>query len=391
MDGWIEEDVKKIGMEGEYRKHKFVLLCGDSLNSLGVLRSLGEDGIEPYIILLQEGHISLLSKSKYPKKIIFSSSYEESIQILLSQFSDETYKPFVLTTDDNHEQILDEHYDELIDRFYIFNGGSRGAVTKYMDKMELCSLAMECGFEVPCSEVVVPGTLPKKLKYPVFTKTINPYSDGWKRDVYICNDEKELLEAYQGMVSPALIVQEYIDKVGEISMQGVSICGGEHVFLPFERMYLRFSKTSFGGYMYYQQFDNKELRDKIQSMIRKINYSGCFEIEFLVDRKNVFYFLEINLRFSASNYGVNYGGVNQAVLWAKSTLSNSIDVDSVVTKNGRYYVMNEPEDVHYIKKVGLLRWIKQFLTADSYYLYNAKDTFPMWSFWFQKLKKKIKK
>lgn len=378
-------------MNGDYKKHKFILLTGDNLNALGVLRSLGEDGITPYIILLQEGHISLLSKSKYPKKIILSSSFEESFQLLLSQFSNETYKPFVLTTDDNHEQILDEHYDELIDRFYFFNGGSRGVVTKYMDKMELCRLATECGFKVPSSEVVVPGILPKNLKFPVFTKTINPYSEGWKRDVFICYDEKELLAAYQGMVSPALIVQEYIDKVGEISMQGISVCGGEKVFLPFERMYLRFSKTSFGGYMYYQRFVNEELREKIQSMIKKINYSGCFEIEFLVDKSNDLYFLEINLRFSASNYGVNYGGVNQAVLWAKSTLSNSIDVDFSVIKDRRFYAMNEPEDVFYFKKVGLFRWIKQFLTADSYYLYNAKDSFPMWSFWFQKIKRKMGK
>lgn len=378
-------------MNDDYKNHKFILLCGDNLNSLGVLRSLGEDGIVPYIILLQEGHISLLSKSKYPKKIIPSSSFEESYRILLAQFSNEAYKPFILTTDDNHEQILDEHYDELVGKFYFFNAGAQGRVTKYMDKMELCKLAEKCGLRVPSSEVVVPGILPKSLKYPVFTKTINPYSEGWKRDVFICNNEEELLEAYQGMVSPALIIQEYVDKVGEISMQGISICGGEKVFLPFERMYLRFSKTNFGGYMYYQRFSNDGLREKIQSMIREIGFSGCFEIEFLVDKNDNLYFLEINLRFSASNYGVNFGGVNQAALWAKSTLGNSIIADSNSIRDRRFYVINEPEDVKYIRKVGICCWIKQFLTADSYYLFNAKDPVPMLSFWFQKLTRKLKK
>lgn len=379
-----------VEISEDYKKHKFILLCGDNMNSLGVLRSLGEDGIAPYVIL-QKNRTSLLSKSKYPKTIIPSSSFEESLHILLSQFSNETYKPFILTTDDNHEQLLDEHYDEIIDRFYFFNGGCRGMVTRYMDKMELCRLAAKFGLKVPCSEVVVPGTLPKSLKYPVFTKTINPYSAGWKRDVFICNDENELLSAYKSMVSPSLIVQEYIDKVGEISMQGISICGGEKVFLPFERMYLRFSKKAFGGYMYYQRFDNDDLREKIQAMIKEINYSGCFEIEFLIDKSNNLYFLEINLRFSASNYGVNYGGVNQAVIWAKSTLNNCICVNSNGIRNKRYYVMNEPKDVCYIKNVGLFRWIWQFLTADSYYLYNAKDPIPMLSFWFQKLTRKLKK
>lgn len=378
-------------MGEEYRKHKFILLCGDNLNSLGILRSLGEDGVIPYVILLQEGHISLIRKSKYPKIVINSSSFDESYQILLSQFTNEAKKPFILTTDDNHEQIIDEHYDELVDKFYFFNAGNRGRVTLYMDKMELCKLAEKCGFNVPKSEVVNPGVLPTSLKYPVFTKTINPYTKGWKHDVYICDDEQELLTAYRNMISPSLIIQEYIEKIGEISMQGVSICGGEQIFIPFERMYLRYSKTSFGGYMYYQRFEDDDLRRRIQSMIKEIGYSGCFEIEFLVDKNNCLYFLEINLRFSASNYGVNYGGVNQAVSWAKSTLNNSICVDFSCIRNKRFYVVNEPEDLRYARKVGFPTWIKQFLSADAYYLFNAKDPKPMFSFWFQKFVRKLKK
>lgn len=216
--------------EKEVYLHKHILICGDNINSLGIIRSLGEKGIRPIVIVVEEGHIPLVSKSKYVSKLIKTESFEESYEELL-KFADPACKPFVYTTDDNHESMLDLHYNELKDGYYFFNAGEAGRVTKLMNKDVLCDLAKECGFRIPAKEAVKRGELPKKINYPVITKTLTPYSAGWKRDVGIYHGDEELAEAYKGMISEELLLQEYVEKKNEYEIHGFSINNGEQIYL----------------------------------------------------------------------------------------------------------------------------------------------------------------
>lgn len=374
----------------QIKQHQHIIVCGDNVNSLNILRSLGEKGIIPIVIMQDEGHLPLLSSSRYIGKIIHVEGFDQALNKLL-EYADSKYPPFVYITDDNHLQILDSNYDLLKDKFFVFNAGEKGRLSYFLDKEKQCILAKECGFLVPNFEEVERGQLPQYLNYPIITKTSNSYSAGWKIDVTICNSENELKQAYSKMISKRLLLQEYVEKIGEYSMQGISIDEGREVFMPFERMYLRYSKTSFGGYMYYQPFQNEELRKQVQNMLQKIKFSGCFEIEFLVDKEQQLHFLEINFRFSASNYGVNNGGVNLPYLWAKSVLQNTIDISDLQIKKERYYVINEVSDWTYAKKVGYMKWLKQLFSANGYYLYNSKDLKPFTIWWMQKIKRKFSK
>lgn len=383
----IKSEENNMSIDSEIKKHRHILVCGDNVNSLNIVRSLGERDIAPTVILFKDDSVlSLLSKSRYCGEIVTVHSYDEAINALMN-YVDEGRPPFVYLTDDGHLQFLDEHYEMLKGKFYLFNGGEKGRLTYYLNKEKQCMLAKECGFSVPGFEEVERGELPSSVSYPVITKTWNSYSDGWKKDVTICYSATELLQSYPKMTSKRLLLQEYVEKSGELSMQGLSIDGGKEVFMPFERMYLRFSETSFGGYMYYQPFSDEILKRNIQTMLKTINYSGCFEIEFIVDKQNRLHFLEVNLRFSASNYGLNTGGVNLPYLWAKSVLTGSIDSNDLYIRKERYYVVNDMIDWQYAKNVGYLRWLKQLLTADGYYLYNSRDLRPFVLWWMQKIRR----
>ena len=210
-------------------EHKHIIIGGDNLNSLSIIRSLGEKGIFPIAIIVQENHLPQVRKSKYVKNYIETSSFDESFDVLLS-YGDVSCPPFVYTSDDNHQSMLDEHYDQLVNKFHFFNAGQAGRINYYMDKENLCQLANECGFRVPKREVVNLGVLPTQITYPVITKTINSYSAGWKRDVGIYYSESELSDAYKGMISERLLLQEYITKKNELEVHGFSINGGEEVF-----------------------------------------------------------------------------------------------------------------------------------------------------------------
>lgn len=370
---------------------EYIILGGDNINTLGIVRSLGEVGIRPIILLYKEGNIKLVPYSKYAKKVFWVNSIEEGVALMYN-YTSEDCRPFVYTTDDNTESYLDLHYDELIQHFYFYNAGETGRITHLMDKKAICDLAEECGFNVPKGEVVSRGELPKNIKYPVITKTLNPYSPGWKRDVGIYYNDEELAEAYKGMISEKLCLQEYINKKNEIDLQCVSVNGGEIVLITYYAELLRYTSTSFGGLKRYHILTNDDLRDKIKTIISKIHYNGIFEIEFLVNNDDSLSFLEINFRSSASNYAMTYGNINLPYLWSKMTLSN--EECGILLLKKQFISLHEPLDFSQFvatHKIRFNKWVKDLLRADCYYLFNKKDPYPLFAYLFQKLWRKTTK
>ncbi len=194
------------------------------------------------------------------------------------------------------------------------------------------------------------------------------------------------------MVSDHLLVQEYVEKKNELSMQGFSIEGGREVYLPFKRQYFRFTKTTYGSYCYYTTYDDPELYDRIVSLIRKVGFSGNFEIEFLEKKDGSLVFLEINFRHALSNYASTIGGVNLPYEWAKATLLGT--VTDVHPTRDYFTALNEQKDYNTFVKLGSmspLSWFKDFLRADSYYLLNRRDMGPVFSFYWGKFTKKLRK
>lgn len=383
--------MKRIEAIPEVKRHLHIVLCGDNINAVSILRSLGEVGLRPTVIMVDEGHVPLVSKCRYVGKLIQTKSFDESLQQLLS-LADPLCPPFVYTSDDNHQSLIDLHYDELKQGFYFFNAGEAGRVTHFMDKNNICLAAKECGFTIAESEVLKPGQLPQHIHYPVITKTLNPYEDGWKRDVGIYHDPESLAKAYTQMVSKSLLVQEYIVKKNELSMQGFSIDAGRIVYLPFKRQYFRFTDSAYGSYCYYKTYQDDDLYNKIVALLRMIRFSGNFEIEFLEKQDGSLVFLEINFRHALSNYASTIGGINLPYEWAKATLLHS--VDGLHPTKDYFTAINEFKDFNtFVKsgKIGLLPWLKDLVTADSYYLWNKHDPKPLFSFYLGKLTRKRRK
>ena len=106
-------------------ENKFIIFCPDHFNPLGVIRSLGEVGIRPFVILY--GHPSILVKySKYIEEMHWSATIADGYRYLQDRFGNETKKPFLLATSDDVASYLDLHFNELCDKFYFFNAGAQG-------------------------------------------------------------------------------------------------------------------------------------------------------------------------------------------------------------------------------------------------------------------------
>ena len=368
--------------------HLHIVLAQDHYNPLGVVRSLGEEGIYPVVILVSKDKPCLINKSRYIGKLHLVKTLEDGFGILMKEYSNQPEKPFIYTCSDDIESFVDLHYNDLIDHFFFFNAGEQGRITKMMEKEEMIKMATECGINIPKTEVVKVGEMPKTLRYPILTKAVISTMANWKSNVHICNNETDLRKAYETIKGDSIILQEYIEKKNELCLDGVSVNGGEDVYLPIQSEYIRFTPSAYGNYIFFQKYKEMELLPKIRAIFKKTGFTGVFSMEFLRDNDDNFYFLEINFRNSTWSYAHTHVGVNLPVIWAKSVLAGHLDVEDVKVSKTTFTAMQEFTDFKDSViggQVSLRQWIKDVKSCDCLFYYNKDDSKPFWSILRKKL------
>lgn len=364
------------------KSHKFIIFGYDHYNALGVVRSLGEKGIAPIVILHKTivKDASLVPNSRYASVVHIVENVDDGYRLLLEKYGNEALKPFLYSCDDYVEMCLDSHYEELKDRFYFFDGGQAGIVSRYMDKDGISQLAVECGCKIPKTEIVKRGQLPTSLKYPVITKAKVSAIGGWKKDVRICYSEEELVEAYKTIESEDLLVEEFIEKKNELCLDGFCINHGKDVCIPFQTTYLRVAPGMYGNYMELTPFKNEVVYKQVCRILEKAQFNGIFSVEYLIDKNDELYFLEVNFRNSTWSYAFTYGGVNMPYEWAKATLEGEISLAEDGIKKTPFTALVEVKDFKdfvLTRKISLLKWIRDLRKTDCLYYWNSKDKKPV--------------
>lgn len=389
-------------IEKELKDHRFIICGFDHYNILNALRSLYDKGINPIVIIDTQGKNSYLVKySKFVTKYHEVVDAESGLRLILDNYLDEKNKSFLISCDDWFEDCFDQHYDELKDFFYFFDGGSRGAISNYLKKDQLCELAEECGLKIPKTVVVDRGCISHGLQYPVITKSLSSIEGGWKSDVYICMNEQELKSAYPKIQSRRVKLEEFIEKETELGLEGFSINNGQDVYIPFKNLYLRTRPGVYGNYMEMSPFGDSVLYDKVRRLIRSTKFNGVFSVDFLIGKNTELYFLEVNFRHSAFAYATAWGGVSLLYEWAKSTLLGEIEYNVLdeARRQEPFRAMVEWKDFDDYVIYGrnsFFKWISQLRKADVLYLYRKDDPKPAWKQWqhaiLHKLgRKKVKK
>lgn len=363
-------------MSGE-RKH--IVIGMEHYNPLGLIRSLGEQGIEPiYIAIKHKSEVA--SKSKYASRVHYVDDIDAAYEVLVTEYGAEGEKPFVYTTDDDIQSLLDLRYDDLKDQFTFFNSGAPGKTTEFMDKKAILDAAAECGLSILPTVVVDRGTIPEGLEYPIITKAISPNDGGWKSDVFICQNAEELREAFESIQSRKVLIQRYVQKETEICFEGFSIDRGRQAFLPF---YTTYNYNIDGYYSPYMTVHGIDLPDDLMTGIRKllalIGFEGIFEIEFLVDADGSLYFSEINFRNSTWSYIGASLGMPIPNLWAQSMEMGNIPEGIQREVPDDYTAMVEPID--HKKRVvegdtDIADWLADLRTTDCLFYFHEEDREP---------------
>ena len=364
----------------ELKNHEFIVFAMDHYNPLGLIRSIGEGLGAKTIVIAEKSKTDISSYSKYTKEYIRVETPSEGFEILMNRFANKSgRKPFLLTCDDKTIEFLDNRYEEWKDSFIGFNAGANGRITQFMDKYEILKLANKYGLKTLKTICVDRGTIPEDLEYPIITKSISPVVGGWKSDVHICKTEKELVDAYEKIRAPKVIIQKYIEKKNEYCIDGFCAKKGTIMFNAIESTYNYLIPGYYSPYMTVKNFSQKEIGIALANMMKEIGFDGIYSIEFLIDQDNNYYFSEINFRNSTWSYASTKAGMNLPVLWAKTMIDGKLENDPTVKIENEFMAMVEPID--YGKRVVTGRaswgeWLRDFKQAKCLYYYSEDDIEP---------------
>lgn len=364
-----------------WKEHKFIVFAIEHYNPLGVIRVLGFEGIRPDYIAIK-GRAELSSHSRFINKCHRVDSVEDGYRILMEQYGDayeETgRKPFILCSDDKTIGYLDLHYDQLKDRFILYNAGEQGRINEYMDKFKILECAKKHGLNVLDSVVVKRGENPGDIRYPIITKAISPNSGGWKSDVFICNSFEELKESYSKIKSDEILVQSYIEKKNEYCVEGCSVDKGRDVLYSIYSTYNYMIKGYYSPYRTSGSFDNPALKKSLDGMMKEIGFEGIFDAEFLVADDGTLWFLEINFRNTTWSYASACAGMPLATIWAKSMLEGRI-IEGAYKKAKPFKAMVEPIDYNLRVQrgsIGKFKWLCEMLSCKCKDYINLRDLKP---------------
>lgn len=372
-----------------------VLVSKDHYNPVGIVRSLGEAGIRPIVVVVKTDP-QLVTKSKYVKKKHIVNNIEEGVDLVIKKYTNpnKNEKSVILTGDDVTVMNLDANYDRLKDNFYFYNAGQTGRIREYMNKDKLNTLAIECGFNVAKTWKVKVGDIPADIKFPIMTKAINSFGKEWKDIVYICNSVEELKEAYSKIKSEVILLQEYINKTDELSYEGISIDHGKQCLFTmiFGQEYT--IKDKYTPYWNAKNFDDEDFKVKASRMIETIGLEGIFEFEFMKDENGKLWFLEINFRNTVLGWATNVAGMSNVLMWCKSITEDKLIENWYRPIKPGFKAMAECFDYDARVKEGLIskkEWKREYKLVDAK-LYKGRNDFrPFFSFmWYKYRHRKSK-
>lgn len=370
-----------------------VVVGGIHHNTLGVIRSLGDNKVVKFnvFLLLIDPDLRVnnyVAKSKYVKTINVGivKSDDDIIEYLLDLSKDKKKRVVVCCSDGSSEKII-ENYNILSKYYYLPSSSLK--ISDLSTKCFQFQIAKKIGFKIPSTALIEKGKSFSWNLFPCITKPEKSTIGGGKSDIYISNNSDELSKAIDNTISKSIFVQEFIKKKMEYQLIGCSLNHGERVIIPGYTKILRQPFNTNTGYLEYIPIDKLSYDyQAILNFMRTIGYDGLFSLEFLRSDNDDDYFLEINLRNDGNGFCVKSAGINLPLIWCYYQVYNEIPPVRLSFTKPIRFMPEFPDFKIGVKKVGLFKWIYQFLSAKSHAVLNAKDIKPFFcklsSFFFHK-------
>lgn len=363
-----------------------VIIIGDSThNTLSAVRSFGEAGIQPELILVCTQDFCCVQHSRYLRKghCHIVAALNECMP-LLETWKDSRREQILITTFDAAAEWVDAREPRLSQWFRTPCRGKQ--LGNLFNKAAQCKLAQECGFDVPYSVIYERGMpIPANLPYPIITKPLVS-SAGGKEDIHICSTEEELEESLkEHSHCDRFLVQQFIEKEYELDVIGVRadkccVVGGA------VRKYRHWPReVGAGAYGVFERGDVFGLDEgKIGRFLELSGYHGPFSTELLCTKDGKLYFMEVNFRNEGLAYVSTCAGANLHALYVDKTY----EIDWKKVK--KTYMMNHSLDFLYVKQkeLSFWRWFRDFLRTRCFINICFSDLGPAIAYYKSKLFRK---
>lgn len=336
-----------------------VIIIGDSThNTLSAVRSFGEAGIQPELILVCTLDICCVQHSRYLRKghCHIVAALNECMP-LLESWRDSRRDQILMTTYDAAAEWVDAREPMLSQWFRTPCRGKQ--LGDLFNKAVQCKLAQECGFDVPFSVIYERGKpISADLPYPVITKPLVS-SAGEKGDIHICNTEVELALALgKSSRCDRFLIQQFIEKEYELDVIGVrsdTHCVVSGAVRKYRHWPPQVGAGAYGVFEQGQVFGLDE--EKIGRFLELSGYHGPFSTELLCTKDGKLYFMEVNFRNEGLAYVSTCAGANLHALYADETYE--IEWEKVK----KTYMMNYSLDFLYVRKrkISFWRWFNDLL------------------------------
>lgn len=358
---------------------KSTIILGDSFNNtLGLIRSLGEAGVQVILILVGNDRL-FVSKSRY-LSIVYRIPSLTEVSRLLKNLGEKYHDSFLICSNDKAAKWVDDNEQWLSEIFITPMRGKH--LGNLFEKSEQCKLADRHGIKVPKSVTYSRGLdLPNNLNYPILLKPANS-NTGEKSDIHICSTDNDMATALKLESNcSTYIIQEYIDKEYEINMIGVSTDNG--VVIPGGIKKIRHYPTIYSPCSYGIFISADELRvdvEPIKRMIESIGYYGPFSVEFL-RKDGLNYFMEVNFRHDGLAYVATAAGVNLMKMYVER------EPQPYALKPT--FMMDLSTDYCHVKNSHISRncWLKDFIRTGCQLNFNWKDPMPTIHYYISKFRK----
>lgn len=357
------------------------VIGGAHHNTLGVVRSLGEQGINKeniHVLLIgdQITRKNIISSSKYviEKNVSYDGSYDNIVGWLLKLAKDGKKRTVVCCSDGASEVVISNE-KKLSD--YYFLPSSKMNISELMEKNVQDAIATSCGLHVPQSIVVVQGNDFEWNRFPCITKPLKSVIGAGKCDICIASSHNELESVLGKIEAEEVQIQEFISKKMEFQLIGCSLNGGEIIVIPGYTRILRQPRNTNTGYLEYSPIENLDFDSRaVNEFIKKIGYSGLFSIEFIRDKNNTDYFLEINMRNDGNAYCVKSAGVNLPFIWCYYSVFGQLPNLPITFSTSIRFIPDFNDLKVALSQKIPLEWFVDFIKADSHSIYNKKDIKP---------------
>jgi predicted ATP-grasp superfamily ATP-dependent carboligase len=355
-----------------------VVIGGGSYNDLGVIRSLGERGLQS-VYLTDGEHIIPIKKSKYLIATIITK-LESDIVSSLKQIAKEYEKQLVLfPTSDDAAVGIDKNYQTLSAFAVLPN--TQGRMAHFMDKAVQASLAHQAGFNVPNSTSYDLESDNVPFDDIHLTCIVKPLLSikGSKAHITVCRTKDELkscINFYKDNSEFSILIQDFIEHKDqkEICITGVCLPNHEVIFGGIIEKYRTIGNGSTTYGKVHVDVDN-QIASKVRELMKRIPYSGIFDIECFISPDKELTFIECNLRNGAYGYSVTRAGINLPWLFYAHAAGQSTEPSSTHD----VVFMEERSDFLHVtrKEISPRKWIRDVWHTDVFLFSNRRDIGPM--------------